>query len=274
MLPTSTCIRRAGAEPAGFGGDRNGPSGGERCGIADGTGDDRGGRAVGHRQQRQCGAGAGQRGHHDGGGDLTTAGEAFSFNDATQALAVGTVAAASATVDPAGLFAAVSGITTNAADINLQSAGLALNQPVSAGTGTVRLVESGAVSQTAPGTIGAAALSVTDSSGNVVLELGNAVTRTVAAHLTTAGGAFSFDDGMQALAVGTVVAASATVDPAGLFAAVSGITTNAADINLQSAGLALVQPVPGGDRNGPSGGERCGIADGTGDDRGGRAVGH
>ena len=178
--------------------------------------------------------------------NLTTAGEAFSFNDATQALAVGTVAAASATVDPAGLFAAVSGITTNAADINLQSAGLALNQPVSAGTGTVRLVESGAVSQTAPGTIGAAALSVTDSSGNVVLELGNAVTTTVAANLTTAGEAFSFNDATQALAVGTVAAASATVDPAGLFAAVSGITTNAADINLQSAGLALNQPVSAG----------------------------
>ena len=55
--------------------------------------------------------------------NLTTAGEAFSFDDATQALAVGTVAAASATVDPAGLFAAVSGITTNAADINLHPPG-------------------------------------------------------------------------------------------------------------------------------------------------------
>src|SRR5204862_677376 len=74
-------------------------------------------------------------------------------------LSVGTVVASSTLADPSGLFGALSAVTTNNADINLKSAGLAVNQPIAAGTGIVRLVETGAVSQDATnGAITASAL--------------------------------------------------------------------------------------------------------------------
>ena len=88
------------------------------------------------------------------------------------------------------------GATTNNGDINLKSSGLTLTQAVNAGTGTgtVRLVESGAastVSQTAAGTITAGARSVTDSGAAVSLEAANSV-----GTLAFATGAFTFKQAM------------------------------------------------------------------------------
>ncbi len=178
--------------------------------------------------------------------NLTTAGSAFTIKDPTTLLTVGTVAAAAAGTDPSGLFGAVTGVTTTNGDINLDSAGLVLNQPVTAGTAIVRLLENGPVSQTAAGPITASSLSVVDGVGDVVLEATNAVTTTVAASVTWAGGAFSFNDGTQAPAVGTVTAAPTVADPFSLFRAVTGVTTSNGDINLKSGGLAIDQPLDAG----------------------------
>src|SRR5260370_24475373 len=96
--------------------------------------------------------------------NLTTPGSVFSFNDPT-ALTVGTVVSAmnsNAGSDPLALFGPLSGVTTNNGDINLQSGRLAVDQAGTAGTGIVRLVESGALSQATTGPIAANSLSVTD----------------------------------------------------------------------------------------------------------------
>ena len=96
-------------------------------------------------------------------------------------------------------------------------------------------------------------MSVTDTIGNVVLEAANAVP-TVAANLTSAGGAFSFNDGATALAFGTVAAAPALTDPSLLFQAVVSEqrTTGNGDVNLRSGGLAINQPLNVGQRDAAS----------------------
>src|SRR4029077_9177098 len=159
----------------------------------------------------------------------------------------GSVGAATVGADPSGLFGAVTGIATNGGDVNLKSGGLALTNAVGVGSGTVRLVESGAISQNATtGAITAASLSVTDSGGQVVLEATNAV-GTVAASQTNATSAFSFNDGTTALTVGSVGAAAAGADPTPLFGAtVTGIATNGGDVNLKSGALTLTTAVGAG----------------------------
>ena len=151
---------------------------------------------------------------------LTGSGEAYSFNNGATGLIVGTVAAAAAGADPLGLFPIVIGATTNNGDLNLASAGLAVNQAIAVGTGTVRLVDTGAISQTAPGTIMAGSLSVSDTTGNVVLELANAVgpvaAGTVALDLTRSGEAFSFNNGATARSSARSPAATAGAGPAGV----------------------------------------------------------
>src|SRR4029077_10579360 len=132
-------------------------------------------------------------------------------------------------------------------DVNLRSGGLAINQPLFTGTGTVRLLESGAVSQSAASPITASFLSVTDNVGNVVLETTNAVSN-LAVNLTGAGEALSFNDSFIGLTVGSVGAAAVADDPATLFGAtVTGITTNSGDVNLNSSGgLGLTNAVGAG----------------------------
>ena len=177
--------------------------------------------------------------------NVMLAGGAFSFND-TALQTVGSVAAAPAASDPSSQFGAVTGATTNNGDINLLSAGLALNQAVGAGTGTVRLVETGAVSQALAGAITAGSLSVTDTAGQVVLDATNVV-GTVAANVTFAGGAFTLNNGTTSLIDGSVGVASAGEDPASLFqTVVTGLATSKGDINLASGRLALNQIVGAG----------------------------
>ena len=161
---------------------------------------------------------------------LTSPGSAFSFNDGATALTFGTVAAAAAGADPSALFPAVSNVTTSDGDINLSSGGLAINQPLNAGTGIVRLVESGAVSQLAAGTITAASLSVTDSNGTVILDDSNNVVGVLAGSST---GVFRFINA-SGLTVGTVAAASNTEDPSALFPVVAGVATSAGDIRIRT----------------------------------------
>jgi uncharacterized repeat protein (TIGR01451 family) len=168
----------------------------------------------------------------------TGPGGAITFNDATHALTIGTIAASPAGGDPSGLFTAVTGITTSNGDANLKSAGLTINQAIAAGTGNVRLVDAGSVSQAAAGTITAAGLSTSNSSGNTVLEATNHVT-TLAASGTSSGGAVTFNNGTNALTVGSVGAAAAAADPSTLFVAVSGISTTNGDVNLKSGGLTV-----------------------------------
>ena len=142
--------------------------------------------------------------------NLTASGSVFSLNDPATALTVGTVGAATSASDPSGLFGALSGVATSNADVNLKSGGLAVNQPVGAGTAIVRLVESGAVSQDATnGAITASSLSVADSGGQVVLEAANNV-GTVAASLTKAGSAFTFNNSTNGHARRKVVPLFAT----------------------------------------------------------------
>src|SRR4029077_5209073 len=148
----------------------------------------------------------------------------------------------------------VSNLTTSNGDINLKTAGLAINQPLNAGTGNVRLVESGLVSQAGLGIITAANLSVSDTTGNVVLELAHDVTGKLAVSLTSAGEAFSFNDSGNAgqLLVDTVLSASATVagsDPLGLFPQIAGATANNGDINVKSNGLTINQAIAVGTGN-------------------------
>lgn len=174
-------------------------------------------------------------------------GGTITLNNATTALTVGSIAAASATEDPSGLFGAASGISTSNADVNIKSAGLAVDNAISAGTGNVRLVESAAVSQLSAGTITAAGLSVTNSANSTVLEATNSVS-TLAASNTSTGGAVTFNDGTTPLSVGTVAAASSTVDPSGLFSAVTGVSTSAVngDVNIKSGGLTISSALAAG----------------------------
>ena len=77
---------------------------------------------------------------------------------------------------PVWIVRIVNGAATNNGDLNLLSAGLAMNLPLNAvDAGIVHLVEAGAVPKAAAGIITAGSLSVTDLAGNVVLELANAV---------------------------------------------------------------------------------------------------
>jgi hypothetical protein len=161
---------------------------------------------------------------------LTSLGSAFSFNDGATALTFGTVAAAAASADPSALFPAVSNVTTIGGDINLRSGGLAINQPLNAGTGIVRLVESGAVSQLAAGTITAGSLSVTDSNGTVILDNSNNVAGVLAGSST---GVFRFINA-SGLTVGTVAAAPNAEDPSALFPVVAGVATSAGDIRIRT----------------------------------------
>ena len=90
----------------------------------------------------------------------------------------------------------MTGITTSSGDVNLKSGALTLTNAVGAGSAIVRLVESAAISQnTTTGAITAGSLSViANTGGQVVLEATNAV-GTMAASLSNAGSAFSFNDG-------------------------------------------------------------------------------
>ena len=139
----------------------------------------------------------------------------------------------------------MSGITTSTGEVNLSTSRPGWREQGDCGLGaTVRLVAwVRSRRTTTPGTITASLLSVNDTTGNVVLELANAV-GTVAVSLTNAGQAFSFNDDAWALIVGSVAAAAqgpAGPDPSGLFTpAVSGITTSTGEVNLStSSTLAL-----------------------------------
>ena len=124
-----------------------------------------------------------------------TGSAASGFNNGATGLIVGTVAAAAAGAGPAGIVPDRDrGERRINGDLNLASAGLAVNQAIAVGAGTVRLVDAGAISQTTPGTITAGSLSVSDTTGNVVLELANMVgpvaAGTVALSLTGSGEAW------------------------------------------------------------------------------------
>jgi hypothetical protein len=118
---------------------------------------------------------------------------------------------------------------TSNGDVNLRSGGLSINQPLNAGIGSVRLVESAAVSQTPAGTITAASLSVNDSNGKVILDNSNLIA--VLAGNST--GVFQFTNA-SGLTVGTVSAASNTEDPSSLFPSVAGVATSAGDIRIRT----------------------------------------
>ena len=119
--------------------------------------------------------------------------------------------------------------------MNLKSAGLTISASISVGSGNVRLISSDGISQT--GTITAAGLSLQNSTaGNITLSSANAISTLAASNTFEA---VTFNDGTNALAVGTVATASAGEDPSGLFAAVSGITSSAGGVTLTSGTLTL-----------------------------------
>lgn len=153
--------------------------------------------------------------------------------------------------------AALSGITTNVGDINLNTGTLSLEQALSAADAVVRLRTTGGISQTSSGIITAASLGVINTlSGNVVLDDANSV-GIVAGENNVADGTFVLRS-TSSLTVGSV---STLTDffqrPAESTALlVSGImTTNPAagtgasnnNVTLSSAGsLALEQAITAG----------------------------
>ena len=157
---------------------------------------------------------------------VTGLGLSLTFNNTATNLAVDTVTL-------------VNGITTNGGAVTLStttSGNITLNQPIVASGATaiptVTLTSAGSISEPlTTGTITASGLSVTANGGNAVLEATNAVA-TVAASVTFAGGAFTFNDPATLLTIGTVNA-------------LNGITING-DLNLCSGrvGDQCARPTP------------------------------
>ncbi|HEY5311913.1 MAG TPA: hypothetical protein VIK18_05315, partial [Pirellulales bacterium] len=178
----------------------------------------------------------------------TAAGSYLTLNNGTNALYIGSITAENVNVDTSGLFGAITGITTDNDDVNLQSGGVTIDQAIAAGTGTVRIAVAGNVSQVSPGTITAAGLSIANSTGSSVLELSNNV-GTLAVSNSASGAAFTFNNSTTALAIGTVAAPGLPEDPNTLFAASSGITISNADVNLAAGAIAINQAVAAGTGN-------------------------
>jgi hypothetical protein len=157
-----------------------------------------------------------------------------SIND-TAAATIGTIAA-----DAQSLFSATSGITTAGADILFtETSAIAINQPLNAGTGIVRLVTAGGISESGAGGVTASALGVINTfSGSVALPQANNV-GVFATSNSVNGGAITFVNGTTALTIDSVSA-----DASGAFAATSGITAiGSGGVTLSSGALSITQPI-------------------------------
>jgi hypothetical protein len=163
---------------------------------------------------------------------VTGVNETLSFSDSDD-LSVGTVDG-------------VTGITTTNGDLLLDAGTtLTVNQAIDAGTGTVRLVAHGDVSQGVAGTITAGALGVRQESaagGNITL-LGNNDVNQFAAGNATSGGTIRFLD-VDDLTIGSI-----TASPDALFTATSGVTATDGDVEVTAGSLTISQAVGAGTGN-------------------------
>ena len=150
------------------------------------------------------------------------AGGTVKYRDA-DALAIGTV-----TLDGTLFTPTTSGVTANAADVTIVTGGvLSINQAIGAGTATIRLATSGAISQTAAGILTATFLGARTTAGNIDLSLAANQINTFAGDNSAAGGTFKLRNDAS-LTVGSIGADGA------LFGITSGVTTSNADITLAS----------------------------------------
>jgi hypothetical protein len=125
--------------------------------------------------------------------------------------------------------ATITGVTAFNGDVTLCSKGtsLALDATVDAGTGTVRLMSNGGISQNSSGVIKGSALAVS-AAGDVTLDQAtNDVTTTFAAKDTGSGNVVRFHDGV-AFATGTVAGVAGTC----FTATITGVTSTKGDITL------------------------------------------
>ncbi len=143
------------------------------------------------------------------------------------------------TVGASGTFGATSGIITLGGDVLLKAGtSVAVNQPISASTGTVRLVAlNGGISQgAAPITAAALGVRATD---DVLLDTAGNDVNTFAAFNSGAGKQIRFAD-VDDLAVGAITADGAN------FAATSGVITTGGPVLVSAgAGLAINTAVSG-----------------------------
>ena len=101
---------------------------------------------------------------------FSAAAGSVSFNDASTAVINGATTTA-------GTFAAVTGTTATSGDANLKIGGtLSINSPITASTGSVRLVAAGSITQAIGGVITASSLSLSNATaGSAILESANVV---------------------------------------------------------------------------------------------------
>ena len=150
-------------------------------------------------------------------------------------LAIGSVAAGgSANIN----FTGVTGVSSGgASDINLRSASLNITQPLNAGTGDIRIVVSGIISQAAAGVITADELGI-QAGGSVNLAVTASDVNTLAVSTT---GLVEFDDSDN-LTVGTVIAGGNCG-----FTGATGISSFGGNVNLRTgSSLQVSSPINAG----------------------------
>lgn len=157
-----------------------------------------------------------------------------------------TIGSVSDSLVPDAVFSATEGIQANDGNITIASGAtsigsdsLLLDNVVSAGSGTVRLIAEGNISQAVSGTIEAEALAVRQvgATGDVILDDGNRVTE-LAIDNTANAGLVGFRN-LQSLTVGTVAASISAASPdtsALQFDQTVGVSTNNGDIQLSVDG--------------------------------------
>src|SRR5262249_24097668 len=152
------------------------------------------------------------------------------------------------TAPPTLLTAGLAGVVTNNGNIILQTTtfgDLVLNQPVSAGAGSVALGSAGTISQTAAGGVKGAGLEVLAANA-VAVDAANNVPL-LAGQVVNAGQSLSFRDDNTGLTVGAVDVVDGfgarladqqvvpqTAPPTLLTAGLAGMTTNNGAIALQT----------------------------------------
>jgi hypothetical protein len=184
------------------------------------------------------------------------ANDRFAYRDAL----IGRVGDVGADAD--GLFAATTGLTTNNGDVLLrtETGGWSINSVLNAGTGTVRIVSAGTVSQASSAPITARALGVR-SAGDALMTAApvpvsvgspNRVTQ-VSGEVTGAGSDFVFiSEGFDTDVNNTapslrIVPIAADLD--GLYTATAGVKTNGGDVLVEGyhvIGLSVDGPVDTG----------------------------